>query len=601
MNEIEILDKIMRISKVTTYDFRMYANPTDELSHLFQEWVDYYKLKYSIAQAIQPKSILEIGVRYGYSARAFLEACPMAHYLGIDNDSDSFGGSKGAINWASQITEGFKASFHLGDSQSMVVLPGENYDLVHIDGQQDGDGTYHDLLLALEKSGFILLDGYMWSEQNMLSATYFLRKYGKLIDYALFIPGYAGELLIKPNALAREFFEAKRTDSVNLSKFYDDEYYLHDCGGYDVFTQTNGQSLDGRLSVVFDLVASKPDDMVLDVGFGRGELAYSLAGTGANVLAIDYSESAIEIANNTYASYLDGRKLKFALQDVCEFGADHQFDKIVASDVIEHVNQDSIGIVYAKISQILKPNGVFVIHTAPNLWYYQYTQRRKRRIAKEIGMWVPKDPRSLYEELMHINEQTPACLKRELKKYFSYVEVWTANPSNPADHLQRSVTKAELCLANSIYAVASNTEISRNNIVALLTQEKLSKTESSIQIICNTNKLEVRPKQVIQVPVTLYNRGTKRLSSMPPYPVYISYHWYDGAGNILLWDGIRTPIRPGLRENASREFTVTIEAPEQSGSYILGITLVQEGCFWFDDANVEFMGRINVCVFASER
>jgi hypothetical protein len=100
MNEVEVIYKIIQISKTTTYDFRIYANPNDELSHLFPEWVDYYKLKYSIAQAIQPKSILEIGVRYGYSARSFLEACPMAHYLGIDNDSDSFGGSKGAINWA---------------------------------------------------------------------------------------------------------------------------------------------------------------------------------------------------------------------------------------------------------------------------------------------------------------------------------------------------------------------------------------------------------------------------------------------------------------------------------------------------------------------
>ncbi|MHB1651885.1 MAG: hypothetical protein ACYCVD_05320 [Desulfitobacteriaceae bacterium] len=39
MNKLEILEKIMRISRETTYDFREYANPTDELSHLFPEWV----------------------------------------------------------------------------------------------------------------------------------------------------------------------------------------------------------------------------------------------------------------------------------------------------------------------------------------------------------------------------------------------------------------------------------------------------------------------------------------------------------------------------------------------------------------------------------
>ena len=46
-----------------------------------------YLFKHRLAQLLQPKSILELGVRYGYSAAAFLSACPMASYLGLDAET----------------------------------------------------------------------------------------------------------------------------------------------------------------------------------------------------------------------------------------------------------------------------------------------------------------------------------------------------------------------------------------------------------------------------------------------------------------------------------------------------------------------------------
>jgi hypothetical protein len=61
-----VLNKIFKIKRKTSFDFRKYAYPNDELSYLFDKWVDYYRMKYSICKAISPKSILETGVRYGY-------------------------------------------------------------------------------------------------------------------------------------------------------------------------------------------------------------------------------------------------------------------------------------------------------------------------------------------------------------------------------------------------------------------------------------------------------------------------------------------------------------------------------------------------------
>jgi hypothetical protein len=123
------------------YDFRRVANPDDPLKHLFNEWVPYYRLKWAIARVLQPRMILEIGVRFGYSAATFLDACPAAAYLGIDNDSDTFGAQRDAIRWARHITRGTNAEYLMVDSQQLHELPGGPYDLIHIGTQKDGEGS----------------------------------------------------------------------------------------------------------------------------------------------------------------------------------------------------------------------------------------------------------------------------------------------------------------------------------------------------------------------------------------------------------------------------------------------------------------------------
>jgi hypothetical protein len=56
------------------------------LDDALQEMNACYARKYHIASLLQPASIVEIGVKPGYAACAFLEANPQASYLGIDSD-----------------------------------------------------------------------------------------------------------------------------------------------------------------------------------------------------------------------------------------------------------------------------------------------------------------------------------------------------------------------------------------------------------------------------------------------------------------------------------------------------------------------------------
>ena len=75
------ITNILELASVSDYDFRRSANPDDPLKHLFDDWIAYYRLKWAVARVLQPQRILEIGVRFGYSAAAFLNACPNATYL----------------------------------------------------------------------------------------------------------------------------------------------------------------------------------------------------------------------------------------------------------------------------------------------------------------------------------------------------------------------------------------------------------------------------------------------------------------------------------------------------------------------------------------
>lgn len=93
-----MIDKIIECYKSSKYDFRKFAFENDPLNKYFDQWVDYYRMKWAIAKAVSANSILEIGVRYGYSAHAFLSALPDACYLGVDSDEARFGGEVGAVD-----------------------------------------------------------------------------------------------------------------------------------------------------------------------------------------------------------------------------------------------------------------------------------------------------------------------------------------------------------------------------------------------------------------------------------------------------------------------------------------------------------------------
>ena len=98
----------------------------------------------------------------------------------------------------------------------------------------------------------------------------------------------------------------------------------------------------------------KPDDQVLDLGCGSGEIAARLAAF-ARVSCVDAIDQRTQ-----------GRQLPFhAIGDTLPF-ADDTFDVIVSNHVIEHVPQASTHL--REIRRVLRPGGVAYLAT-PNRWW----------------------------------------------------------------------------------------------------------------------------------------------------------------------------------------------------------------------------------------
>jgi len=140
-----------------------------------EQYKEYYKIKYKFCKDQRPKVIAEIGVRAGYSAWTFLQACPTAKYIGFDANNGTHGGQGGQdgkfSKWAAKILEDYDVELIELDTQKTNNLGVSDIDFFHVDGDHSVKGVRHDLDLAyksISDTGLIVVDdiGYIDSVRH---------------------------------------------------------------------------------------------------------------------------------------------------------------------------------------------------------------------------------------------------------------------------------------------------------------------------------------------------------------------------------------------------------------------------------------------------
>jgi SAM-dependent methyltransferase len=115
-----------------------------------------------------------------------------------------------------------------------------------------------------------------------------------------------------------------------------------------------------RLSAVLALVEPAPGDRVLDIGCAAGAVTHFLSGFGCDVVGVDVEERAIEKATALFPGF------RFVQADVSALPfADASYDKAVAADLVEHLDDTTFAAMLLECRRVLVPGGTLSLYT-PN-------------------------------------------------------------------------------------------------------------------------------------------------------------------------------------------------------------------------------------------
>jgi SAM-dependent methyltransferase len=115
-----------------------------------------------------------------------------------------------------------------------------------------------------------------------------------------------------------------------------------------------------RLENVRLLVDPRPGDRVLDVGSATGTISHYLSTFGCDTVGVDLSPAGVARARRLHP------ELRFEVADAAALPfPDASFDKVVAADVTEHLDDLGLRGMLAEARRVLVPQGTLSIHT-PN-------------------------------------------------------------------------------------------------------------------------------------------------------------------------------------------------------------------------------------------
>ena len=105
---------------------------------------------------------------------------------------------------------------------------------------------------------------------------------------------------------------------------------------------------------------------------------------------------------------------------------------------------------------------------------------------------------------------------------------------------------------------------------------------ASLPLAIEAAPASVRIGSCFKLEIDVANLADRLLTSEPPHPVHLSYHWYRPDGSIAEYDGRRSAIEP-LPPGARATLQVEVIAPAEPGRYCLRPCLVQEHVRWLDE------------------
>ena len=123
---------------------------------------------------------------------------------------------------------------------------------------------------------------------------------------------------------------------------------------------------DRVLTVDFDRLGLQAGERVLDMGCGAGRHAFEMYKRGADVIALDQDADELSTVSEWFAAMREEGGLPEGAEADVKQGdaldlpfADGEFDRVVASEVLEHIPDDERAI--SELVRVLRPGGTIAV------------------------------------------------------------------------------------------------------------------------------------------------------------------------------------------------------------------------------------------------
>jgi 2-polyprenyl-3-methyl-5-hydroxy-6-metoxy-1,4-benzoquinol methylase len=160
----------------------------------------------------------------------------------------------------------------------------------------------------------------------------------------------------------------------------------------DLLTRSQDQYANAKYRIIAGYLRGSGPLRVLNAGCGSGELSLILAALGHTVVGIDPAPEYIDVARRN-ADRAGMRACVFEVSTIEQLGAERTFDCVVATDVLEHIEDDRAAI--RKLSRLVRPDGKVIITVPAGPWLFgfhdealghfrRYTRASLRRLCREV-------------------------------------------------------------------------------------------------------------------------------------------------------------------------------------------------------------------------
>jgi SAM-dependent methyltransferase len=368
---------------------------------------------------------------------------------------------------------------------------------------------------------------------------------------------------------------------------------------------------------------------VLDLGCGPGEITCELASRhpGASFMGVDHSPAGIKRATGN-AQSLGLNNIVFQVADIEKWNPPGPVDIITMFDAFHHLTNPEAFVRrledYSPRFLLVEPRGDWKGSWRRDLdfdWLVLELDKIRARFAYSTGEKEERPPASASVPV----EQPGAAVEHrytldDFQNIFSGFGLRVRGTVSgldiypPGSSLLSPSRERFHRLAYELYAAAD--EILHEQKVDLLAKHWIVYAEKGLpeeRIVLprmlpgRLSETEVQgahdagysdydgPQELsagveVRARINLHNRSYRVWSSRhPEKPDYLSYHWLDRRGDIVVWDGERTPLPRDIGPQEECDLMFHLKAPETPGRYILALDMVQENAVWFSDAGTPWL------------